>query len=351
MSINQTQINVNLNQQIDGNFANTNTLHTNSNSTSGHQMVNDNITPGYALEIKTIQISAFRILIEALKEILKDATIKFTPIVYDANGEINSSSGISIVAMNQTTSVLIRLKLWAKNFEKFYVKSKKPLLIGINMMCFYKLIKTINNDDQMLTLFLEENDMNHLGIRIENTDKNTNTTYKLNILDSEHSDLTIPTSEFEAIVTMQSNDFQRIIKDISNICDSVNISFIDGPKNRNTLIFSGKGEFASQKTILQAKDSDTTEGNSDKDIIIQGEYDLKNLSLFSKCSNLCQNIDLYMKNNYPLIIKYQIANLGQVYLVLSPKTRTDDNNDDDSDNDDNDYNKYSDDMPLNDDDN
>lgn len=307
---------------------------------------NENVTPGYVLEIKTLQISAFRILVEALKEILKDATIKCTPVFYEANGEISSASGISIVAMNQSTSVLIRLKLPAKNFEKFYVKSKKPIMIGINMMCFYKLIKTISNDDQMLTLFLEENDMNHLGIKIENLEKNTSTTYKLNILDSENNDLNIQNSEFEAVVTMQSNDFQKIIRDMSNICDTVNIAFIDGPGSRNTLIFQGKGEFASQKTVLQAKESDTSEilGES-KDLIIQGTYDLRNLSLFSKCSNLCQNIDLFMKNNYPLIIKYQIANLGHVYLVLSHKA-VDDVVDSDSDDDDNNNNKYSDDIAL-----
>ena len=65
------------------------------------------------------------------------------------------------------------------------------------------------------------------------------------------------------------------------------------------------------------------------------------LSLFSKCSNLCHNIDLFMKNNYPLIIKYQIANLGHVFLVLSHKS-VDDKNDSESDNDnenDNDNNK------------
>jgi proliferating cell nuclear antigen len=295
---------------------------------------NESITPGYALEIKTLQISAFRILIEALKEILKDATLKCTPVFYEADGEISSASGISVVAMNQSTSVLIRLKLPAKNFEKFYVKSKKPIMIGINMMCFYKLIKTISNDDQMLTLFLEENDMNHLGIKIENLEKNTSTTYKLNILDSENNDINIQNSEFEAVVTMQSNDFQKIIRDMSNICDTVNIAFVDGPSNRNTLIFSGKGEFASQKTVLQAKESDTsTDNKSNKDLIIQGVYDLRNLSLFSKCSNLCHNIDLFMKNNYPLIIKYQIANLGHVFLVLSHKSVDEKQNDSDSDND------------------
>jgi proliferating cell nuclear antigen len=323
MNINQSQINVNTQNAVLAN--------------------DEKITPGYALEIKTLQISAFRILIEALKEILKDATIKFTPVIYDSNGEISSASGLSIIAMNQTTSVLIRLKLPAKNFEKYYVKSKKPIFIGVNMTCLHKLIKTINNDDQMLTLFLEENDMNHLGIKIENTEKNTNTTYKLNILDSDTNELQIPSSEFEAVVTMLSSDFQRIIKDMSNICDKVNIAFADGPSNRNTLIFTGKGEFASQKTVLQAKESDKSDNSSDSDLIIHGTYDLRNLSLFSKCSNLCQNIELFMKNNYPLIIRYQIANLGHVYLVLSPKNTEDTNENSDNEDSDNDENNNDDD--------
>jgi proliferating cell nuclear antigen len=284
---------------------------------------NENITSGYVMEIKTIQLSAFRILIEALKEILKEATIKCTPIFYDENNEISQSSGLSIVEMNQSTSVLIRLKLPAKNFEIYYVKSKKPLLIGVNMLCLYKLIKTISNDDQMLTLFLEENDMNHLGIKIENLEKNTSTTYKLNILDADIQDLSIPTSEFDAVVTMPSNDFQKIIRDMSNVCDTVTITFIDGSINKNTLIFSGKGDFARQKTILKAKDSNIPNVNNNRELIITGVYDLRNLGLFSKCSNLCHNIDIFMKNNFPLIIKYQIGNLGQVYLILTHKTVTD----------------------------
>jgi len=296
---------------------------------------NEAITPGYILEVKTLQISSFKILIEALKEILKDATIKFTPVFYDENDDISTASGISIVAMNKSTSVLIRLKLPAIKFEKFFVKSKKPVMIGVNMTCFNKLIKTITNEDQMLTLFLEENDQNHLGIKIESLEKNTSTTYKLNILDSENEDMNIRDSEFEAVVTMEASGFQKIIRDMSNICDTVNIIFVDGTTNKNTLIFQGKGEFASQKTVLQAKEPEpdtNDERDNTKELIIQGTYDLRNLSLFSKLSNLCTNIDLFMKNNFPLIIKYQIANLGHIYLVISHKTTED--NDDEEENED-----------------
>ena len=56
------------------------------------------------------------------------------------------------------------------------------------------------------------------------------------------------------------------------------------------------------------------------DEIIQGVYDLKNLILFTKCTNLCTNVELYMKNDYPIVIKYDVAQLGSVHLCLSSIT-------------------------------
>ena len=71
--------------------------------------------------------------------------------------------------------------------------------------------------------------------------------------------------------------------------------------------------------------------------IIQGIYQLKTLSLFSKCSSLSNNLEIYMKEKFPLLIKYMIANLGYVYLILSSVSdknendynEMDDNSDDD----------------------
>ena len=59
----------------------------------------------YILEIKTVQSAAFRILIEALKEILTDANMEF------------DSSGLKVIAMDNSHTVLVHLKLEAGNFD------------------------------------------------------------------------------------------------------------------------------------------------------------------------------------------------------------------------------------------
>ena len=48
-------------------------------------------------------------------------------------------------------------------------------------------------------------------------------------------------------------------------------------------------------------------------------FSLKYLLLFTKCTHLCNQIQLYIKNDYPLIIQYTIASLGIIKLCLAPK--------------------------------
>ena len=59
----------------------------------------------YIFKIETVQSSAIRILVEALKEILTDGNI------------IVTQQGIKLIAMDSSHSVLIHLKLEAENFE------------------------------------------------------------------------------------------------------------------------------------------------------------------------------------------------------------------------------------------
>jgi hypothetical protein len=51
--------------------------------------------------------------------------------------------------------------------------------------------------------------------------------------------------------------------------------------------------------------------------IVQGVFQLKHLVLFTKCTNLCPAIEIYLKNDFPLIIRYTVANLGEIKMVLA----------------------------------
>jgi proliferating cell nuclear antigen len=254
----------------------------------------------YLLEIETMQAITFKQVIDSLKEILMDVNLEF------------DETGMKIIALDNSHLVLVHLKLDADRFERYFCEKK--LYVGINMLKLHMLIKTITNND-MLTLFVERDDPNHLGIRIENQEKNRRTTYKLSMLDINVLNVSIPPADFETIITMPSVDFQKIIRDSHNLADLIEIRNVG-----NQLMFSCKGDFCTQETVLGTDKNHNIQidkGSSKEHEIIQGVYSLKYLATFTKCTNLSNVVEIHIKNTYPLVLQYSVASLGSIRLAVA----------------------------------
>ena len=263
-------------------------------------------TEKYCFMIKTVQTAVLRILIEALKELLTDANFKIT------------KDKIKLSTMDATHTVLVYLELLGSKFEYFYFdNSQSEYVIGVNLLNLFKLIKTTGTDD-ILTLSMEKKNTNILIVQIDNNEKNSRTIFKINLMDLDDKQMQIPPVTFETIITIPSSNFQKICRDMFNISDTIDIKCID-----KHIIFKCEGDFASQETLMGEVDTGFSYiKNSDN--VVQGLFDLKYLVLFSKCTNLCGNINLYFKNDYPLILLYNVANLGNIKLALAPKFATTD---------------------------
>lgn len=251
----------------------------------------------YFLYMTTVQSGAIRTLIEVLKEVLNDVNIIF------------DSTGARITAMDASHVALIHMKLDSSKCEEFYCREN--IEIGINMLSLFKLVKTISNSDTV-SFYIKEDNKCQLGIVISNSDKNSLTNFKINLLDLDIQDIKIPDVDIECIITMPSNDFQRMCRDMLNISDTIKIVSCD-----DHLKISCEGDFASQETII----GETSHGLvfNKNDNTVSGKFSLKYLNLFTKSTNLCNTIDMYLKNDYPLILKYNVANLGEIRFCLAPK--------------------------------
>ena len=100
---------------------------------------------------------------------------------------------------------------------------------------------------------------------------------------------------------------------MSNIKDTITIV-----SENNEITFGCEGDFAEWKTTI----GETSHGltfNKKSNEYIQGEFSLKYINLFTKSTNLCNTIELYFKQDYPLIMKYNVGNLGQIKFCLAPK--------------------------------
>ena len=261
-------------------------------------------TEGNILTIKTVQIAPFRTLMTALKDILLETNITFRP------------DGIRIINMDKSHTILVHLLLAAPNFE-YYECKKEKIIIGVNMFHLFKLINTIDNDDT-LTMYIENCDyadgiVSHLALKFENGEIKQCKTQKLRLIEPDPEDLEYPDVKFSSIINLPSVDFQKIIRDLSCISDKLEIKSVG-----NELIFKCSGNFASAE-IHRAEADGSMEFvlKQDSSKVIQGEFSLKNLSYFIKCTNLCNQIEMYLENDLPFVVKYNIASLGEIKLGVS----------------------------------
>jgi proliferating cell nuclear antigen len=265
-----------------------------------HSPVSDNV-----LTIKTVQIAPFRTLMCALKEILIETNITF------------QKDGIRIINMDKSHTMLAHLFLEAVNFE-MYECSLDKIIIGVNIFHLFKLINSIDNDDT-LTIYIEKKDYNdgvvsYLGLKFENGDIKQCKTQKLRLIEPDPEELVEPEVAFSSVINLPSGDFQKIIRDLSCISEKLEIKSVG-----NELIFRCSGQFATAE-VRRVESDGSMEFLHKKDSckVIQGEFSLKNLGYFIKCTNLCSQIEMYLDNDMPLVVKYYVASLGTIKLCLSP---------------------------------
>jgi len=249
------------------------------------------------LRIRTVKAAPFRTLIEALKDILTDANIEF------------DSNGMKIMAMDGTHTILVHLRLQADRFDEWYCPQKH--ILGINMINLFKLVKTMSNNESIV-LFLRKSDTAKLGIEILNGEKQMTTRFALNLIELDVRPIQIPPVQFSSIITMPSVDFQKIIRDMHTLGETVEIQSAS-----QELVFRCKGDYAEQETVFSIGQNGLTQSKSATEIV-QGNFVLKHFVLFTKCTSLCSDISLYLKNDYPIIVEYNVAGLGEIKLALAP---------------------------------
>jgi proliferating cell nuclear antigen len=159
---------------------------------------------------------------------------------------------------------------------------------------------------------MKKSDTTKLGIEILNGEKQMVTRFHLNLIELDVHPIEIPPVQFSSIITMPSTDFQKIVRDMHTLGEIVEIQSASAE-----LVFRCKGDYAEQETIFSIGANGLAQAKTASDIV-QGNFFLKHLVLFTKCTSLCSDISLYLKNDYPIIVEYNVAGLGEIKLALAP---------------------------------
>ena len=253
--------------------------------------------------LKSIQGGAIRTLFEVLKEIVHDVSLQF------------DDTGVRLLTMDGAQCALISMILRAENFEEYHCASKHT--VGINVSSLFKLVRITGSHDTV-TLYMLRSCCNELGVTIQNAEKNSMTDFRLKLLDVDSQEVIIPDVEFDSVITMPSAYFQRLCRDALNLADHMTIK-----SHGSALTLSCVGDFARQETVIGPADAGMAIASRPDAGRVEGRYSLKFLTLFCKSSTLCNTMELFLKESYPLILRYNIASLGEIKFVLAPSVDDD----------------------------
>jgi proliferating cell nuclear antigen len=288
---------------------------------------------GKKVYLKTPHVQALKTLIEVLATILVDITIEFTgnKVKISSSEEKGKKSkkhsqeskntqfnGLKILATSSEKTVLICLKLYASEFTEFACKNKPDnrYLIGVNIISLYKLMKTIDNKEDTLELYIDNDDIQSLVLSVSYSKMGRKSDSKLRLIEYEPVSITPPPVEADVMITMSATEFHKICKDMIQIGSEVEIKC-----TMSTLIFTCVGDNMSidKRYTISEDGIKIVFTNQNKNLIIQGMYKLREINMFSKCASLSTHVQLMMKvNKYPLIIQYTVATLGDFIACISP---------------------------------
>ena len=242
---------------------------------------------------KTVQTNAIRILFESLKNILADVNFKA------------DISGLKLTTIDGNKNAIVNLFLQSEKFEEYICTD--CVNIGVNLLSIFKILKGIKHTDTIAFTIYKE-DEHSIHIESQNSDKKATIISKIKLLDMDEKIYNIPDINFESYITMPSTDFQSYISDLANIS-----SHIEFRSSSNNLILKAKGDFADQQIRINETNNEVS--NTDEQF---GVFNIKYIQLFTKSTNLCGTVEIYLKTDYPLTILYNVANLGQIKYCLAP---------------------------------
>lgn len=265
-------------------------------------------------EIKTLKSIIIKSVFEIIKPYIKETNILIT------------TDGLKVATLDTAKISLTYIKLNAEKFESY--KCKNPIIIGVDTTTLFKAIKSANRRET-ITFYMNENEQNKLGIELSDPFMGKVKDYKINLLNLEEKLINIPSMEYSCIINLPSNQFQQIIKDIHLLEGKI----IDIQSIGKNISFSCKDGIAEFKTIISELDNNINREQLEllqqngEDIrsviftqsdnkIVQGRFKLANLMNFIKASHLCDNMNILLTNDKPLILEYFIADLGIMRFLL-----------------------------------
>ena len=252
-------------------------------------------------------------------QVLKKVVDAIKDLVTDVNLEV-SDAGISLQAMDSSHVALVSLKLKQDGFAIY--RTERQITLGLSITNLSKIMKLVNNNDS-ITLSCQGPEPTHLKIICESPNQDRRTEFSLNLISLDSENLGIPETSYQSEITMHSAEFSKLCRELYSLSETVTFEI-----TQSYVKFAIDGEVGTGNILIKTGGEDTaingplTDANRDA---VSLSFALRYLNLFNKAYTLSQQVKISMSADTPLVVEYEVENMGELKFYLAPKISEDAN--------------------------
>jgi len=295
-------------------------LDTKSIEDMGLQVTDDTI-----FLLKTVQSSQFKTLFDSLKDVITECNV------------VLDEDKLTIVCLDPGRVALVYVAI--STVEFYFCRSKTT--IGVNVSHLHRMMRSMNNGD-LLEWSILASDPHRMHICIVNSDKRTQTKNSLKLLVLDEETIDVPSVEFDRVVSLPSSDMSRYVRELAALS---NIITVRG--SSTTLELIAEGDAGSSRIIIEPTASGlnwlhasrfcvhssvvflmaillnvlftfyskfiyshflmfSSLQSDPQGPIVEGRFFSKYMERFIR-SQLDSSVELFLKNEYPLILRFEIS--------------------------------------------
>lgn len=251
------------------------------------------------------EASTLKRVIDAIKDLVNEANFLCT------------SDGLQMQAMDRSHVALICLTLLSDGFVEYDCPS--DFTLGLNVSLLSKILKCAENSD---SLRLEaEADGDCLNVTFESPNGQRTSTFEMRRTDIDGDHIEIPDTEYQCSVKMPCAQFKKVVGDLGLLGETCSLSVKKGEVVfKLTSEVGGNAQFAlkEDRTAKREVDQMTVDVDTD-DRCVTMAFAVGYLGQFAKTSGISEQVGLFMSNEMPLYITYDMGDIGSVGYYLAPK--------------------------------
>lgn len=251
--------------------------------------------PEEMFRISTTNGTKIRSIFEVLKPYVRECNLWVTPEF-----------------MRITTKDALELSMTFVQLEPCFFQTyecTQSVLVGLDTSVFWKIIKGVSKSD-LLTFAIDTADSHELTVSLE--DATRKRVSEVTALDLDDLPFEIVLQEPQLTITFPSALLNSIVKDI-HLLEGRDLEIMC---DEDQLTFSSRADPVRVRTTLRRQAEDVVFSDVARPFLFLGVYTMSNLLNIIKGTHLSENITICLRNNYPLMFKYDIEDLGVMKFFL-----------------------------------